>query len=71
MLRAKHVSVYFNTMSYWLGVTYNVSTKHRLSINIPTKRGKEKSPPDRHCQCEKEMDDYLLACQQTLKNRAT
>jgi hypothetical protein len=37
---------------------------HRLSINRPTKRGKEKSPSDRHCQCKKEMDDHLLACQQ-------
>jgi hypothetical protein len=32
---------------------------HRLSINRQTKRGKEKSPSDGHCQCEKEMDDYL------------
>jgi hypothetical protein len=37
---------------------------HRLSINRPTKCGKEKSPSDGHCQCKKEMDDYLLACQQ-------
>jgi hypothetical protein len=37
---------------------------HRLSINRPTKRGKEKSPSDGHCQCKKEMDDHLLACQQ-------
>jgi hypothetical protein len=37
---------------------------HRLSINRPTKRGKEKSPSDGHCQCEEEMDDHLLACQQ-------
>jgi hypothetical protein len=36
---------------------------HRLSINRPTKRGKEKSPSDAHCQYEKEMDDQLLACQ--------
>jgi hypothetical protein len=40
---------------------------HRLSINRPTKRGKEKSPSDGHCQCEKEMDDHLLACQYFLK----
>jgi hypothetical protein len=39
-------------------------SSHRLSINRPTKRGKEKSPSDGHCQCEKEMDDHLLACQQ-------
>jgi hypothetical protein len=37
---------------------------HRLSIKRLTKRGKEKSPSDGHCQCKKEMDDYLLACQQ-------
>jgi hypothetical protein len=36
---------------------------HRLSINRPTKRGKEKFPSDGHCQCEKEMDDHLVACQ--------
>jgi hypothetical protein len=39
----------------------------RLSINIPIKRGKEKSPYDGRCQCEKEMDDHLLACQQIEK----
>jgi hypothetical protein len=38
------------------------SCAHRLSINRPTKRGKEKSPSDGYCQCEKEMDDHLLAC---------
>jgi hypothetical protein len=37
---------------------------HRLSLNRPTKRGNEKSPSDGQCQCEKEMDDHLLACQQ-------
>jgi hypothetical protein len=42
---------------YWL--------LHRLSINRPTKRGKEKS--DGHCQCEKEVDVHLLACQQILE----
>jgi hypothetical protein len=36
---------------------------HRLSINRPTKRGKENSRSDGHCQCEKEMEDHLLACQ--------
>jgi hypothetical protein len=41
-----------------------VCTDHRLSINRPTKRGKGKSPSDSHCQCEKEMDDHLVACQQ-------
>jgi hypothetical protein len=41
----------------------------RLSINIPTKRGKEKSPADGPSQCEKEMDDHLLACHQFLKQR--
>jgi hypothetical protein len=40
---------------------------HRLSINRPTKRGKQKSPSDGHCQCEKEIDDHLLACQQILE----
>jgi hypothetical protein len=37
---------------------------HRLSFNTPTKRGKEKSPSDGNCQCEKEIDGHLLACQQ-------
>jgi hypothetical protein len=35
----------------------------QLSINRLTKRGKEKSPSDGHCQCEKEMDHHSLACQ--------
>jgi hypothetical protein len=43
---------------------HSFSFTHRLSINRPTKRGKEKSPSDRHCQYKKEMDDRLLACQQ-------
>jgi hypothetical protein len=38
-------------------------TTHRLSINRPTKRGKENSRSDGHRQCEKEMEDYCLACQ--------
>jgi hypothetical protein len=41
-----------------------VGRDHRLSINRPTKRGKEKSRSDGHCQCEIEREDYLLACQQ-------
>jgi hypothetical protein len=41
--------------------------RHRLSINRPTKCGKEKSLSDGHGQCQKEMEDYLLACQQFLK----
>jgi hypothetical protein len=40
---------------------------HRLSINRPTKRGKEKSPSDGHCQCKEEMDNNLLVCQQILE----
>jgi hypothetical protein len=36
---------------------------HRFSINRPTKRGKEKSPSDGHCQCKKEMEDHFLAYQ--------
>jgi hypothetical protein len=42
----------------------------RLSINRPTKRGKEKSSSDGHCQYEKEMDDHLLACQQILERQS-
>jgi hypothetical protein len=44
-----------------------VHQTHRLSINRPTKRGKEKSRSDGHCQREKEMDDHILTCQQILK----
>jgi hypothetical protein len=44
-----------------------IITDHRRSINRPTKREKEKSASDRHYQCEKEMDDHLLACQQILE----
>jgi hypothetical protein len=40
------------------------SFTHRHSINRPTKREKEKSPSDGHSQCEKEMVDNLIACQQ-------
>jgi hypothetical protein len=40
---------------------------HRLNINRPTRRVKEKSTSDAHCQCEKEMGDHLLACQQILE----
>jgi hypothetical protein len=39
------------------------SFTHRLSINRPTKRGKENSRSDGHCQCKKEIEDHLLACQ--------
>jgi hypothetical protein len=42
----------------------NKGNSHRLSMNIPIKRGKEKSSSEGHYQCEKEMDDHLLACQQ-------
>jgi hypothetical protein len=43
---------------------------HRLSINRPTKCGKEKSPSDGHCQCQKEMDNHLLAYQQILERES-
>jgi hypothetical protein len=36
---------------------------HRLSINRPTKRAKENSRSYGLCQCEKEMEDHLLAHQ--------
>jgi hypothetical protein len=42
---------------------------YRLSINRPTKRGKEKSSSDGHCQCEKEMNEHLLACQEILERQ--
>jgi hypothetical protein len=45
----------------------NNNLNRRLSINRPTKSGKEKSPSDSLHQCEKEMDDHLLACQQILE----
>jgi hypothetical protein len=46
---------------------YNGRLENRLSINKPSKRGKEKRSSDRLCQCEKEMDDHLLACPQLLE----
>jgi hypothetical protein len=54
-------------VSYWKYLVHigGLSTDHRLSINRPKKRGKEKSPSDGHCQCQKEIDDHL-ACQQFL-----
>jgi hypothetical protein len=42
---------------------------HRLSINRPTKRGKEKFRSDGHYQREKEMDDHLLACREILERK--
>jgi hypothetical protein len=45
------------------GFNSNETQKHGLSINRPTKREKEKSSSDGHCQCQKAMDDHLLACQ--------
>jgi hypothetical protein len=44
-----------------------LGSDHRLSINILTKRGKEKSPFDGQCQCVNEIDNHLLACQQILE----
>jgi hypothetical protein len=55
-------------MESWRRVLFQVllavcGYNHTLSINRLTKRGKEKSPSDGHCQCEKEMDHHSLACQ--------
>jgi hypothetical protein len=50
------------------GVVMMVMLLHRATINVPTKRGKEKSPSDGHCQCEKEMDDHILASLQFFWN---
>jgi hypothetical protein len=36
-------------------------------VLIDQQSKKEKSSSDGHCQCEKEMDDHLLACQQFFK----
>jgi hypothetical protein len=49
------------TLSSACHVLYGIT--HRFSINRPTKRGKENSRSDGHCQCEKEMEHNLLACQ--------
>jgi hypothetical protein len=38
---------------------YNID----LVLDRSTKRGKENSRSDGYCQCEKEMEDHLLACQ--------
>jgi hypothetical protein len=52
-----------NICCYFISnIVYNFYI-HRLSINRPTKRGKEKSRSDGHCHYEKEMDDHYLACQ--------
>jgi hypothetical protein len=48
---------------YILKHTFAV-TSIGLSINRPTKLGREKSPADGYCQCKKEMDDHILASQQ-------
>jgi hypothetical protein len=46
---------------------FHITCNHGLIINITTKRGKEKPSSDGNCQCKKEMEDHLLACQQFLK----
>jgi hypothetical protein len=56
-----------NSMSFTVHCQLVVT---RRLINRPTKRGKEKSPSDGHCQREKEMDDHLLACQQILERES-
>jgi hypothetical protein len=33
-------------------------------VLIDQQNVEKRSPSDGHCQCEKEMDDHLLACQQ-------
>jgi hypothetical protein len=55
-----HISKYFGIENATLCLN------HRLSIIRPTKHGKERSLSDGHCQCQKEMDEHLLACQQFL-----
>jgi hypothetical protein len=40
---------------------------HRLSFNRPIKRGKDKSPSDEHCQCEKKMDNLYWHVNKFLK----
>jgi hypothetical protein len=44
----------------------SVYLDHGLSNIRPTKREKEKSASDGHCQCQNEIDDHLLACQRLL-----
>jgi hypothetical protein len=61
-----HPSLRNKVSDIWLCNSKSKSDRcdHRLSINRPTKREKEKSPSDG--QCEKEVDDHLLACQHIL-----
>jgi hypothetical protein len=70
ILKKSHKVTHWKGMAFYSvsGIVNSmVGYNHRLSINRPTKRGKEKSPSDRHCQCKKEMDNPLQACQQFLK----
>jgi hypothetical protein len=46
-----------------VGKLIAIWSQHRLSIKRLTKRVKEKSRSDGHSQCEKEIEDHLLACQ--------
>jgi hypothetical protein len=62
--KTSHISI-VNWRS-WRQVRPRMIGVSRFSINRPTKRGKEKSPSDGHCQCQKEKGDHLLACQQFL-----
>jgi hypothetical protein len=70
ILFLKHARIYhqflFNLFWDNLYLIYSAGSGqqlHRLSINRTTKRGKENSRSDGHCQCEKEMEDHWLACQ--------
>jgi hypothetical protein len=54
--------LYFSNFA--IVIEFLLCLSHRLSVNRPTYRREDKSPSDGHCQCEKEMDDHLLASQQ-------
>jgi hypothetical protein len=71
IFRLSHVPVNTHNLTNLFSVRIRLPVKvifyQRLSINTPTKRGKEKSSSDGHCERQKEMDDHLLACQQILE----
>jgi hypothetical protein len=44
----------------------NINIQFQTDL-VSTRRWKEKSASDGHRQCEKEMEDHLLECQQILE----
>jgi hypothetical protein len=60
-MEMSHSKFVFKLKDYLNRTHWPPGPTHILTINTPTKREKE-SPSDGHYQCDKEMEDHLLAC---------